>query len=236
MSYRINESPKIPDWFSIERYEAAREFTLDDWISELTLRFYLYLNASTWDEKEDDYSREDLLSQLENIVEDIGNNQPDIFKEKPKRMEAIIGDDSLEAQYYFVLNNTVSPLQYVNFFELASFFEIRHKLGEKYVAFKKKKNNTHRQMKPKELLHNDFYKPISDYNYSQDEEYLTVRTGAPDEVIIEDFKKWLAFYRENSTTEVRRRKYGEKDFSEWRNKKVLAYLDLDTWQTITEKN
>ncbi|MDF0500850.1 DUF6387 family protein [Burkholderia cenocepacia] len=62
---------------------------------------------------------------------------------------------------------------------------------------------------------------------------VSVDLNSSDEKLVSDFRAWLAETRRRTGITVKKRRFGDSDFYNWAEKRILAYLDLKIWQ---EKN
>lgn len=79
---------------------------------------------------------------------------------------------------------------------------------------------------PNPLASGSFNKLLA-AKYESDTAYVEVQLSAPDEIIISDFRKWLASVRQDSAFDhspVRR--FTEKELRRWSSNQVLPFLDL----------
>jgi len=72
--------------------------------------------------------------------------------------------------------------------------------------------------------------------YKADETFARVDLGLPDEMLVSDFKGWLALKRLEMKEHGRRTppkgEFGDADFAEWQKKRALAYIDLELFCSL----
>ena len=132
---------------------------------------------------------------------------------------------NIDDEYFNVGSSSVSPLNYV--------------LARTLMQDVKKKEQLDKIVKKSLFsslydLGNEATKPIENHlDDGFEMSHVIVNMMAPDEFILEDFKRWLSFQRRYSGFTSRIKKIEKKDFDDWSEKKVLAYIDLMIWQNLT---
>ena len=66
--------------------------------------------------------------------------------------------------------------------------------------------------------------------------YVTVDLNAPDNVLVNQFKQWLATSRNKLDIQARQNEISNATFRRWHGNKVIAYLDLIQWHRFNGTN
>ncbi len=215
MGFRISKRGHLPAWFNLKRYECTSIFSLHQWTHELEERGRLL----SWSKSDDLVFEEgDLLKRFDTILKNLGKNKFDsmVIQGEPK---------NIDDEYFNVGSSSVSPLNYV--------------LARTLMQDVKKKEQLDKIVKKSLFsslydLGNEATKPIENHlDDGFEMSHVIVNMMAPDEFILEDFKRWLSFQRRYSGFTSRIKKIEKKDFDDWSEKKVLAYIDLMIWQNLT---
>ncbi|WP_157204938.1 DUF6387 family protein [Methylomonas methanica] len=205
----------VPEWFCLENYKDTALLTPIEWYANLYRRMAFFALQSRY-----------------------GNTCPpsqktmELIKTNPvmRRDEARLYSES---RFYYG-KTTIKPLENRDVNDLfeqleensCSFFsdyrELRRNEPEK--ARNTRYNN--------EQLKSFFHSPFSSA-YSFDKAFSSVNLRATDEHLIQDFKSFLAKARESHPKTVIKRRFTELDYKEWSEYKVLPYLDLKIWSSVS---
>lgn len=220
MSFRTVKEKKIPEWLNVSNYSEATELNIHQWSIELCWRSQ-WLNHGIYG----DPKKKVKVGALEELKKNISNLGKTYFDSHTLQDKEHY---SLEEDYYNLSSSSVTPLTYPLLNRaIADIKSISGKNLEQLI----KRNE---DVPIKEMLTHPLHAPIEMLlDHPEDGSYLHVGTHVPDEVIINDFKKWLSFRRKHHNEKFREKSFSKQDFDDWSEKKMLPYIDLLIWQDIT---
>ena len=212
---------EIPDWFVLDKYDAAKLFDLDDWYHELLIRYLTYSlisdagpddNTSEWSRgiRERGIAPRRLDVKLERMIEagkrlNGGHSARKMIVYPFQIMDATTARDLLskdkdiikaESEWSDAINN-VSPSM-----EWPEMPEILDKPYDEYLY--------------------ERYPGTRDF-------ILRVDLNASDESLIEAFKETLKDARSRLGRHAKERKFSAAELASWNRARILPFLDLYYW-------
>lgn len=219
-------------WFSLSNYEPLSEFKAEDWMYEIEKRIFMEPYINEFENKDktklNNWRIEDAFKTYMDIKEfglltnkDTNQRNTNVLM-KQKDTENIFVKNLLTDRALAFLE-TISTQQEFR----SDYSELNNSEHEKrmklYPEF------THKYSKPIStymLEDLNAFEQRNKYVLSSDEgeRFLEVDINASDEILIEEFKRWLKEERQNYP--FASKDFTRKDFFSWQKDQLLAYWDI----------
>lgn len=223
--YSEQLSKFIPEGFTLEKYQAAANMSLECWLANLSMRFLGYISSKADMDSVDDSQK----ALIRNI--NTRNIQNGVITDKRinELLNVLIMHDRSES------SSVVKELTYLELFSLADSLK-SPELEKLYIETELSTFSVLNQDNAGKL--NDFIS-TSDA-YPEDElSFLQIDMNCSDNEIKAAFSGWLQQEREKrkSDKSSNRREHQMKNFNtvtfrKWHDARVIAYLDLVTWNYL----
>ncbi len=204
-------------WFDLKKYEGLKDLDLQGWLNQIRVRI--------WARALNEDSRFSRLIKNTPIVQEICSLDVDAQK-YPFNTNSVKSIPAKDIWFHTSVSN--SPLNEV----------WRYCEKDRFKKSLTKEQNDLIEM-PLNLLFRQMLPRAFFFNANGCDNYVSVDLTATDEQIMNDFKIWLTEYRKFADYPALQKKdstkplkeIGEKEFKQWRENRILPYLDL----TIIEK-
>lgn len=249
MSNRKNSDPRIPEWFSLEKYEKAISSSILEWAINLEWRddlLYASSDAEAWNNRWSGGARKKVWAQINEVgffsIEPFSDDI-ECRKEHIVRNMKIDGGDGKGLVFSLPLRGAYEIYQ-----DIMWNSELRQKLA--VIDYQEILNPYRLEplSKPEERLRDWHGGEFENYSLdSFDADSLVARVcvdlDAPDEMIIAAFRDWLAGKRKENVGEdptfssgiVPHKKISERLIAKWHNASILPYLDLKIHEQLSGK-
>ena len=224
-------SRELPTWFNLNNYEGAKDFGVLEWSLNLEVRRDL-LSEKPWtrdDEWWAEITQNGLISRSicneyfegdDDISEDYGGGGRLVYGLSMHRAHEIYEWIKWDTELQFNLEvikyqNILASARTVPLDDFESYLSKWHKM---------------------EFLRGKYDEKYGDYGGSSP--HVCIDLEAPDDVIVDAFKTWLAAERKKNgerKLHIKARKFSRWNFPKWCEYSVLPYLDLQIYQKKTMK-
>jgi hypothetical protein len=208
------KSKNNPKWFDLSDYEPCISWSVREWCNAIALRQFLfkvmqdserYIGTPDW--------QEFILRHIELMAEKLRSPA-----EKPEQSYRAVAPLTME-QASFIFDDFQSSLDE----------------GEMAISSADDIQN---------LLANSLESPIAGNSYDQTRIppgnchgprdligyiHAAIDLSAPDEILVEHFKKYVAQQRASLNWQSREKTVSERDFRDWHHLRLLPFLDLTLW-------
>ncbi|NMZ58306.1 DUF6387 family protein [Pseudomonas nitroreducens] len=216
---KIDRVEDLPDWFSMENYQAAESFGPLKWYEQLAIRQYLFTLLRLRDQADKRWAK-DAAATFERDVKMIRGVDVAVA-----RIDGFFGDRSI-AEFLRESRQGVHSLTFRHLREHARNQEdCFDDPGKWFDGLNELANG---QDSEKNL---DLNTPLTLGTFLNPTPHLGVagvNLNLPDSVLIESFSKWLLEMRKAQGQSTERRYY-RPNFQRWARSGVLPYLDLKVW-------
>lgn len=223
----------LPDKFRLENYQVCATWGVKDWWQALVYRHmpYLYLNLSPDDYAKEGIDREEASDMWADwILEIFDDPMPDLGD----------GDRLYPAEFS---RNAIRDLTGSDFFE--GFYKLNDEGYATSSELAKKVARRTGIMEAGDLQQNkteiDALRAIADLDrmpawqihrdaYAVGNRFrIDVDLGAADEDLVKEFKRWLKRIRKDAEIPQVSKRFDQRNFIDWHEKRLLPCLDLLLW-------
>lgn len=218
---KISSTKDLPEWFYLERYRAAEDFTAEHWLEQLDRRISLFPAAH-------DTSDKSLQQAKDEIWWAIVSGQLTAVRDHPVKCQYARQGDLVP----------VMPVRAVSYFDLAMqahHDEMAKREGICSAEKADRWNIIAGNGRPTQSTIKGLSMPIEIGFYMPGvlpQPVVKVDLGATDATLIEAFSTWLKEAR--STQPVDARKPKNQLYKNWARYGILPYLDLLIWGMETD--
>ena len=216
---------ELPEWFSLDGYDNAYDYSLHEWSTALELRSAAHSILEHLDDKEISLSIEDRENHFWEFLE-IASRK--LYSETSRYTRISKNHEHWEMNCRTVSPVSVGSIGY-------SWDEISK--NKKFSAFAEnlvdgrplKSKAEREKFNEAEQTVYDFMHDLSgqDFiNYTGCYAHILIELDAPEEVLVEHFKKTIRDYKRILNLPSSPKKITKNDLRNWAEKKILLYIDL----------
>ncbi len=242
----------VPDWFDIKNYDSVGGMDLLGWARALQYREFLLSKYA----REFYKTNENLVERLAYVSKnpDCGEtcwldqfddaSDDDVINGKPIPVRYDLLDDKsvdsltvgMAAAIWVDITSNGEGAKFKRDLEVGRNLK-DPKLKERLTKLENSSiEEFHLTSLPKEAGESDQEYYSRYIQYMGGFTFAQVDIGAPDELLIEDFKKWLTDIRKLTGISTHPQKFTPTEIADWHKKRVLPFIDLTIWGKLMKQN
>jgi hypothetical protein len=240
----IRRTTELPDWYSLDKYDASNCLDAAGWYEHLTLRsgYTFFLNHETFKSRKANPTEADKLRH-EGIA---------YLRENPmstnvdKVVEMLVGGGQLSAlkhdpEYFSQVSNAISPLSFNRLYMIADclkkptldrFLKYMHDLFSWDIG-----NPVTPSEDDIKWAHQWIFDPIRKAIAKEGEgqlfdgtiDVVEIDLSVPDKILVDQFTSYIKHVRAAYPNIKTARRFKRPEFPKWVDYAVLPYIDLEMW-------
>jgi len=225
MGTRKPRGTNIPDKFEISAYDECAKWGLQEWTAALTARMNIR-HGWRW-------------ACLEGKSEDVPNNLLRNAREAADKLLCEPTDTDLSVSKSYSVLTAIRDQSAAEYFHgLDTFNDPRYvEWVNRFTASTMIQDDDDAELvlDMKRLYETPAWRMHADCSATGNSLFIAVDLGVPDDQLVKEFKKWIGDTRKAAGTASIPRRYNNKDFVDWHENRLLAYLDLTFWASTRNK-
>jgi hypothetical protein len=220
---RVKTLKNIPFWFKLSNYDSSENFGAIEWANEIFERMMHFGELEFADSDKDD-GYKIALEYVEQI-----KKYPYKNYENPRGASPIADFYMSSGKRYFDKRAGVRNLSKWKAYKFLLSAKDQNKITKDFEILEKisKEEHTPSNMKMRRSIIDKYSYPYTDIIEEFDEVFLDINLRASDELLVSEFKDWLAEKRRVSKEDITlRKKFTKTDYEDWHKSRLLAYWDL----------